>query len=107
MTKSVKSPKKQFRFFSAEEKKALEPYYLEGKAVTAENLQSFCQKYQRSLDSCRGIIYNLRMKHKTTTRNKSVAKKDMPVLKKNEFVIPITNWEIRTENGVNNLILKF
>jgi hypothetical protein len=43
---------------------------------------------------------------KTVTRDKSV-NNNTPMFKQGEFIIPVSSWEVRNNNGTTSLVLKF
>jgi hypothetical protein len=112
----AKTKKPGVRFFSAEEKVYLDKFVAvpKRKKFPKELVQEFCTKFNRDVRSIYQYTNRFR-NNKIVNVDKASAKteKTSPVLtdftaiKRNEFIIPVTNWELRTENGQTNLILKF
>jgi hypothetical protein len=105
------------RFFNEEEKEYLKRFLEtpKGQSHPPALVKEFCKKFDRDLRSI--IQYTTRMRRNNAIGTESIApvKKekvkpvvtDFTAIKRNEFIIPVTNWELRTENGQTNLILKF
>lgn len=107
---------KKFKFYSEEEKQILAKLVNlpKGRKIEGFSIKDFCKKYDRSVSSVHQYISNTRFRQGRLTTNVSNTKentknitKDLSTLRRNEFVIPVTSWELNTENGQTNLILKF
>lgn len=94
--------KKTLRFYSKDEANELKPYINKEQSPTDENLKQFCVKYKRSANAVRAFIYSKRKVRTSPKRGIASA-----TVTKNEFVIPISKWEIRNEGGNNSLVLHF
>lgn len=111
--------KKSFKFYSEEEKQILSelvnlPLGKRVQVLQNFSMEDFCKKYNRTVSSVQQYISNTRYKQGKRTSNVSNVKsdtktitKDLSTLRRNEFVIPVTSWELNTENGQTNLVLKF
>lgn len=98
----------RLRFYTQEEKNELQKFVDAPKfSHNKLELEKFCKKYKRNYASVRVYIRNTRKKYtETPTTTTSMTK--TPTLKRNEFVIPVTKWELQTsEQGDVMLILKF
>jgi len=105
------------RFFTEEEKEFLKRFLEtpKGQSHPPALVKEFCKKFDRDLRSI--IQYTTRYRRNNAVATESVAPvkrekvkpvmTDFTAIKRNEFIIPVTNWELRTENGQTNLILKF
>ena len=110
----AKTKKPAVRFFSEEEKVFLQKFLATPKrqAHPAELVNEFCTKFNRDIRSIyqyvnrhrNGLIVGA---HKEPKKTSTPVVTDFTVIKRNEFIIPVTNWELRTENGQTSLILKF
>lgn len=116
-TNVVKKKKTPLRLYDYSEMAVLRPYYSSTQPVSPKDptIKGFCKTFKRSFNSVKNHIMVQRRKAipapvaaSGTTKGK-VTTKDMAAvnIKKGEFVIPIKNWEIRTENGQANLVLMF
>lgn len=113
----AKTKKPAVRFFSEEEKQFLNKFleFPKHARYPKELVTEFCKKYKRDLKSIRQYVYRYNsgaIVNKTTTPTKTVAASspittDFTAVKRNEFIIPVTNWELRTQDGQTSLILKF
>lgn len=117
---NVKS-NKTVRFYSKQEKAALKPFITGKEKISETNLADFCKKYNRNYFSVRSMIYTARTRQldqkiarkaasKKTRTVRTVQKtvnNKLNLLKKNEFVIPVKNWEIQATKDGANLVLKF
>jgi hypothetical protein len=115
MSQTTTTPTKKIRFYSREEIKALEPYIKNGEPIREAALAEFCTKYNRSFASVQIYIYTKRKKIK----QKRAYNKNQPVtaqltesnspikMNKGEFKIPITNWNVSSENGQFYFVVKF
>lgn len=108
-TRRKKSPKRPTAkgkgFYSTEERAELTALAESGSPVTTETIKAFCKKYNRSFYSAANTVYRMRKRLGKSKNQKP--EKVSTMLKKNEFVIPIYNWEIRKDGDVTNLVLKF
>lgn len=104
------------RLFTSEEKAFLSSLIsLPPKARFPEDIvDNFCKKFKRKPVAVYQYVTRERkrliMMEKSVTPDVPVVTtptKDLSTLRRNEFVIPVTNWELRTENGTTSLILKF
>lgn len=119
---NVKSNRKM-NFFTAEEKAILEPYINGSEKFTQKISRELGQKFGRAPINVYQYVYrhlknrgkatkkqrfNLQKVKvdKTITRDKSV-KSNTPMFKHGEFVIPVSSWEVRNNNGATSLVLKF
>lgn len=112
---SKTSPK--LRFFSEQEKAILDKWAAlpKGHQAPKQEVEAFCKKYNRTVTS----IYQYKERFRKNLVDNNVASsnakqpavvkptQDLSTLRRNEFVIPVTSWELRSENGQTNLILKF
>jgi hypothetical protein len=104
---------KKVRFYSAEENAFIKNYAKSNQPVKEELLQKFCVDNNRPVNSVIFKIYDLRKKMKQNKTNSPFPKanvvKDNSVAKmsKNEFKIPVNNWNITNENGQMFLNIKF
>jgi hypothetical protein len=100
---------KTLKFYTQEELTELQPF-AEGKlSPSAKNLAAFCEKYNRGHMGVQVQVYKMR-KGKTSKRQTPSlpkAPKTEAKVNKNEFIIPITRWEIRNDEQGNNLVLHF
>ena len=101
--------KKTIRFYSKKELSALKSFIKGHTKPNDANLAEFCKQYQRSADSVRALVYKLRKQNGTTRRTKRVnsTKNDVLTVMKNEFKIPIKNWNVSQENGTFYFSVKF
>lgn len=107
----MKNKKSKVRFYTEAEYQVLLPA-IEGKQkLTAEFLAAVSKKINRSEFSVRQYIYEKRSKLGYTKKNFPIVDNSKQTssssFRQGEFVIPITNWEVRTINGAPNLVLKF
>lgn len=112
--KGVKPKQAGVRFYQPTEISILTPYYNNTLAINPKDptIRNFCKTFKRSFNSVKNHIMVQRRKQKATGSGLTKAQpttKDLAAvnIKKGEFVIPIKNWEIRTENGQANLVLMF
>lgn len=101
--------KKVMKFYTTVEKKELAPFISGKISASDENLKEFCEKHQRPVGGVRAYIYGKKTKKsydKKLTKAVSMPKA-AAVVTKDEFVIPITKWEIRTDGVNNSLVLHF
>lgn len=117
----AKTKKPSVRFFSAEEKEFLKQFLNtpKGGVHPPELVSEFCTKFDRDIRGIYQYVSRYRnnkianLDSAPVEKQKAVPVKSTPVvtdftaIKRNEFIIPVTNWELRTENGQTNLILKF
>lgn len=111
-------------YFTPEEKKQLDKLAKLPKRspYPKDVLQEFIKKYNRSLTAIYQYIERKRnsLAEQSVEETTPVVKRGRPkkensipstinsaVLAKNQFIIPISNWEISTQNGQTRLILKF
>lgn len=107
----MQKTKRTIKFYSEEEKEFLKPY-LNVKRMSKwwnADLDAFCKKYKRTRGSVEQYLSNTRtrMKYRGLTETPTKVDKALPTLKRNEFIIPISNWEVRTESDGQKLVLKF
>lgn len=95
--------KKMIRFYSKNEANELKPFISKEQAPTDENLKQFCVKYKRNASAVRAFVYAKRKVKRSSRKLGTTSAK----VTKNEFVIPISKWEIRNEGGNNSLVLYF
>lgn len=100
------------RLFSQDEKDFLSSLVsLPAKARFPQDVvESFCKKFKRKPVAVYQYVQRERKRLNTIEKSVTTAvspTKDLTTLRRNEFVIPVTNWELRTENGNTSLILKF
>jgi hypothetical protein len=102
---------KSLRLFSQEEKKFLSKLVsLPVKAkFPADIVEEFCRKFDRKPVAVYQFVQRERRRLNVQPPVSPIVAptKDLTTLRRNEFVIPVTNWELRSENGHTNLILKF
>lgn len=100
--------KRTIRFYSESEYNALKPA-IEGKTkLTQDFVENIAKKFNRTTGSIKQYVYEQRSKLGYTAGKPTTdSTYKQSAFKKGEFVIPITNWEIRTVDGVTNLVLKF
>lgn len=102
--------KTTLRLFSAEEKSIMNKWLNipKGHRLPADEVEAFCKKYNRKVIAIYQYIQRTR-NAKFTSKESNIVKptENLTTLRRNEFVIPVTNWELRSENGQTNLILKF
>jgi len=109
---------KGLRFYTREELNALHQLAVSEAPVNKKLLEQFCKDYNRSFHSAGLKVYEFRKKlnigNAKPPRNKTVMPKadlvkDSSVAKisKNEFKIPVNNWNITNENGQMFLNIKF
>lgn len=107
----MKNKQSKVRFYTEAEYEALRPAIEGRQKLTSEFLTAICKKFNRSEHSLRQYIYDKRSKLGYTKKNSPVVDNNRLTtpssFKQGEFVIPITNWEVRTINGTPNLVLKF
>lgn len=102
----------KLRFYTEEEKNELEKFVKAPKGTyNKAEIEKFCKKYKRNNVSVGVYICKARKKLAETSNVKTPTVKkpavNTPVLKRNEFVIPVTNWEVRTSTEGVMLVLKF
>lgn len=96
---------KTIKFYSRKELAALKPFITKKAKLTKESLDAFCSEFGRKPSAVRAIVF---YKRKTSGLSvKRVSKPTTAKVTKNEFVIPISKWEIRNDNGTNSLVLHF
>lgn len=103
--------KNKARFFTAEEKEFLTKFLAtpKGRPHPQDLVNEFCKKYKRDIRSIYQYVNRVRH-NKVAGMQKTVTSPvttDFTSIKRNEFVIPVTNWELRTQDGQTSLILKF
>jgi hypothetical protein len=106
---------KKLRFYSNEENEFITMYAQSGKPVNEKNLEEFCKKNKRSFLSVSVKVYELRKKlglSKNIVKNVSpkanlVKDKTVVNLSKGEFKIPISNWNVKNENGQFYFVVQF
>lgn len=116
----LKNMKNKIRFFTENEIKELAPYVESGTIPNKEFRIAFQIKYNRNSNSIYSYLHGFKKKSqkivkKQVEKKKSTyvpvkdrsLKKDTSILKKNEFIIPIKNWELRTVDGESQLVLIF
>lgn len=100
-----------YRLFSAEEKSIMNKWvsYPKGTKLPSDEVETFCKSYNRKPIAVYQYLQRQRASKNFTKTSSNIIKptQDLSTLRRNEFVIPVTNWELRSENGVTNLILKF
>ena len=117
------SNKKPGKFFTNEEISKLMPYisgnlkfdYNVAKTLSAElsrttNSVSKYVRNQKSIYKELGRVkrrYTKRVNSDTKTVTDKSIVNTTSVLKHGEFIIPISSFELRSENGTTNLVLKF
>lgn len=102
--------KKVMKFYTTVEKKELAPFFSGKISATDENLKEFCEKHQRPVGGVKAYIYSKKIRKsyaKKITEKVIHAPKTEAKVTKDEFVIPITKWEIRTDGVNNSLVLHF
>jgi hypothetical protein len=114
---------KPFKLFTKEEKAILSQYINGSKKITMNECALLGEQIGREPINVYQFIYRQRKlaaiakeskkansvkvsNDKTTTRDKSV-KGNTPMFKQGEFIIPVSSWEVRTNNGTTSLVLKF
>lgn len=115
--------KMSIKHFSDSEKAILEPYTNGSQKITfakcvelsstlgreAINIYQYVYRQLKKADkSIKKQRFNLQKVkvNKTITHDKSV-KGNTPLFKHGEFVIPVSSWEVRSNNGNTSLVLKF
>jgi hypothetical protein len=119
MEKIVKA--RPIKFFTKEEVAILKPYITGGQKFTLPVCNTIAEELSRTPSSVYQYVYRKRSLSKankavaevkkstvdtTATRDKSV-NNNTPVFKHGEFIIPVSSWEVRTNNGTTSLVLKF
>lgn len=90
------------RFYSEADHNYLLPA-IEGKVkLSQEFVEKAAKKLKRTPASIRQYVYNRR--DKTGGEDPTINRSSF---KQGEFIIPISKWEIKTRNGVTQLIFKF
>lgn len=113
--------KKPF-MFTKEEKAILKPYVTGEKEINKQvcdelsvqigrsfkNIYQYIYRNKRAIGKSKKVRANsVKVKtDKAITRDKSV-KGDTPMFKQGEFIIPVSSWEVRSNNGNTTLVLKF
>lgn len=103
---------KTVRFFSPEEKKVLNSIIVMEKGKERrEKILQFCKTYKRKSNSVYTYISNQKNKNSKNVvsrkQSKLLRNNIVSTITKNEFHIPITNWEMRTNESGTMLVLKF
>lgn len=102
--------KTTLRLFSSEEKSILNKWINvpKGQRLPTAEVEAFCKKYNRKLVAVYQYLQRAR-NGKIASKQSNIVKptENLTTLRRNEFVIPVSNWELRSENGQTNLILKF
>jgi hypothetical protein len=113
--------KKPF-MFTKEEKAILKPYVTGEKEINKQvcdelsvqigrsfkNIYQYIYRNKRAVGKSKKVKANsVKVKaDKTVTRDKSLAN-NTPMFKQGEFIIPVSSWEVRNNNGTTSLVLKF
>lgn len=108
----MQKEKKVIKFYTTIEKKELASFISGKVSANDENLAEFCKTHQRPVGGVRAYIYSCR---KNTKNEKAMVKAERKnrknvetaTITKDEFVIPIKKWEIRTDGANNTLVLHF
>lgn len=101
----------KIKFYTEEEMNFLLPA-IEGKVELDEK---FLNKASKMLKRPAGVIrsyiyckrYSIKKKNENNNKNGNDPIITKSSFRQGEFVIPISNWEIKTSNGVTQLIFKF
>lgn len=110
--------KRNFKFYSEEENNEMAQLAATNKSVNKALVGEFCTKYARSYGSVVNRIYDVRKKNGQPSRTprtvknvspKAILVKDKSVatVSKGEFKIPITNWNVKSEDGKFYFLVKF
>lgn len=104
----MKKEPRKVRFFSEEEVNALVSFHSLPSVERRKALTDFAKKYKRT-DAAVYRKYHLLTSEKAGHSVEKVKKtaKSLTTLTKNEFHIPIKNWEVRKTNDQNILVLMF
>jgi len=111
------------RFFSKEELSILEPFINGTEKFTVKVCDELANRFSRNSQSVYQFVYRKRKMmnkpakkqrfnlskvktDKTVARDKSVTT-NTPMFKHGEFIIPVSSWEVRNNNGATSLVLKF
>lgn len=114
------SKKKPQKFFSNEEISKLMPYingslkfdYSVAKDLAIDMLRStgsvyqYVRKQRRNYKQLGRVTRNYSKRTNTISADKSVVKSSN-ILKHGEFIIPISSFELRSNDGTTSLVLKF
>ena len=102
---------KKIKFYSQEEINYLSPVINEEIKGSNEFYQKAAKKFNRTEASLKSFVLYRKNKLKgvkyVNVKKETVKERKSPNFKQGEFVIPINNWEIRTVDGVNQLVFKF
>lgn len=102
---------KKVKFYSQEEMNYLSPVINGERKGSNEFYRTAAKKFNRTESSLRSIVVyrksKLKAAVKTDANKQNSLERKSPTFKQGEFVIPINNWEIRTVDGVNQLVFKF
>lgn len=106
---------KKFRLYTPEEKAVLQKFVDAPKfSHHKDEIDKFCKKYKRTYQSVSQYISNTRRRspnktlaNTTISVKKNNSKITSPTLRRNEFVIPVNNWELQTSEEGVMLVLKF
>ena len=98
------SSKKTLTMYSDEEMAELEPYISGEKKVSRYNLAPFCNKTKRNYKT---VYQKILGKKKKFTPTVDSPVKDQAMIKKGQFIIPITKYDIQNIDGKMSLVLNF
>jgi hypothetical protein len=111
------------RFFTKEELSILEPFVNGTEKLTFKMCHELAARFNRNAQSVYQYVHRKRKAankpakkqrfnlskvktDKTVARDKSVTT-STPMFKHGEFIIPVSSWEVRNNNGATSLVLKF
>lgn len=75
--------------------------------LTKDLLESISDKINRPVSSIQQYIYKQRGKLGYSTKSSNKISEGVGKFRQGEFVIPVKDWEVRSENGNTLLVLKF